>query len=148
MSHPRQRIREQVTAQLAADATLAALGWTFVESEALPQEEADLPQGLIYTGTDTIRETLEDLPRQELHDLELVVALVAQAKTGNTTQDDLDAAAVLVEKVVYRDPTLGLSAMIAATDGIGSDPVLDGSGQRITGALAMRFRVTYVHTVS
>lgn len=137
--HPRQAIREAMIARLRSmiEPIGVVQSWNTNRFRPLWQDE-ELPAISVYTLTENAQE-FSKAPRELKRELEVAVEIIAQ---GNARNDDtLDSIALLVEDAVHSDETFG---------GVCSDCLLTGSeliqqteGEQITGAIVLRFAVTY-----
>ena len=137
MPHLRQAIRAAVVAALVGQTPAGArvIGTRFV-----PWRPVELPGIGVYTLRERVEEDSRQTAPREL-ERRLELAIEACVKADEEIDDNLDALALSIERVLHADPTLGglVSDLVLAQTEV---DVLEGADQPI-GVIRLVYEVWY-----
>jgi hypothetical protein len=137
-AHPRQQIREAVTAALLNQ---TAAGSRVYETRVVPWKKAELPALAVYSLSEEVLDVSEGTAPRELKRV-LRLAVEGAVWEGQNVDDAVDALSSEVEAAMHADPTFGVASV--------GDAILEGTeievsdeGDKLVGFVRWTYRVTY-----
>lgn len=136
-NHLRRQIREAIATAVTG---LATTGSHVFQSRVYPLEDTDLPALLVLAETENT-EAVTIHPHRTLQRT-VTVDVIGVAKANADLDDTLDAIAKEVE-VALAPPVSALAGLAQDIGPPQTDIVMDGTGEKPTGRVRLRFDVEY-----